>query len=46
MIIGFDVMNDILLREKNGNVINQIDKAQNSSAIKFEYVRVKKKMEH
>lgn len=41
-IIGFDVVNDMLARENNGEIIKQMDKAQTQLATKFEYVRSKK----
>lgn len=41
-IIGFDVVNDMLSRENNGNVLKQMDKAQTQLATKFEYIRAKK----
>lgn len=41
-IIGFDVMNDMIDREINGNVMGQIEKVQTHLATKFEYVRAKK----
>lgn len=41
-IIGFDVMNDMIDREINGNVMNQMEKVQTQLATKFEYVRAKK----
>lgn len=41
-IIGFDVMNDMLSRENNGEVLKHIEKTQTQLATKFEYVRSKK----
>lgn len=42
-IIGFDVMNDILMREnKSGEIFKQMNKTQTQLATKFEYVRAKK----
>ena len=41
-IIGFDVMNDMLTREYNGDVLRQMDKTQTQLATKFEYIRAKK----
>ena len=41
-IIGFDVMNDMLTREYNGDVLKQMDKTQTQLATKFEYIRAKK----
>lgn len=41
-IIGFDIVNDIITREHNGNVLKQMDKAQTQLATKFEYIRIKK----
>lgn len=42
MIIGFDVVNDMLSREQQGKVIQQMEKTQTHLATKFEYVRAKK----
>lgn len=41
-IIGFDVMNDMLGRENNGEVLKNIEKSQTQLATKFEYIRAKK----
>ena len=41
-IIGFDVMNDMLTREYNGDILKQMDKTQTQLATKFEYIRAKK----
>lgn len=42
-IIGFDVMNDILMREnKSGEIFKQMNKSQTQLATKFEYVRAKR----
>lgn len=41
-IIGFDVMNDMLGRENNGEVLKNIEKVQTQLATKFEYIRAKK----
>lgn len=42
MIIGFDIVNDILSRESKGDFIKQMDKTQIQLATKFEYIRTKK----
>lgn len=42
MIVGFDVVNDILSRENDGEIFNQMDKVQTQLATKFEYIRPKK----
>lgn len=42
-IIGFDVMNDVLMREnKSGEIFKQMHKTQTQLATKFEYARAKK----
>ncbi len=42
-VIGFDVMNDVLMREnKRGEIFKQIGKVQTQLSTKFEYVRSKK----
>lgn len=42
-IIGFDVMNDVLMREnKFGEIFKQMHKTQTQLATKFEYARAKK----
>lgn len=41
-IIGFDVVNDMIDRAVNGDVMPQIEKVQTQLATKFEYVRAKK----
>lgn len=41
-IIGFDVVNDMLARESNGEVLKNMGKVQTQLATKFEYVRMKR----
>lgn len=42
-IIGFDIMNDVLMREnKSGEIFKQMHKTQTQLATKFEYARAKK----
>lgn len=41
-VIGFDVMNDMLMREnKKGEIFKQIDKSQTQLATKFEFAKAK-----
>lgn len=42
-IIGFDIMNDVLMREnKSGEIFKQMHKTQTQLATKFEYAKAKK----